>query len=65
MTIEHFPELHQIERVPLRTQRRQILFRQTKQPNGRSQAPSMFRMRRMFELLLQMDESAGGLDQAL
>ncbi len=25
----------------------------------------MFRMRRMFELLLQMDESARGLDQAL
>ena len=63
MTTKHFPELHQIERVPLRTQRLQILFRQAEQPNGRSQAASMFRMRRMFELLLQMDESAGGLDQ--
>ena len=65
MTAKHFPELHQIERVPLCTQRLQILFRQAEQPNSRGQSPSMFRMGRMFELLLQMDESAGSLDQAL
>jgi hypothetical protein len=64
MATEHFPKRHQIERVPLCTQRLQILFRQAEQPNGRSQAASMFRMGRMFESLLQMDESAGGLDQA-
>ncbi len=64
MATEHFPKLHQIERVSLCTQRLEILFRQAEQPNGRSQAASVFRMGRMFELLLQMDESAGGLDQA-
>ena len=60
---KHFPETHQIERVSLRPQRLEIFFRQTKQPDGRTQAPSMFRMRRILELLLQMDESAGSLDQ--
>ena len=64
MTTEHFPELHQIEFVPLRTQRLQILLRQAEQTNCGTQPPPMFRMGRMFELLLQMDESAGGLDQA-
>lgn len=63
MTAEHFPECDQIKRVPLRAQRRQVLFRQAKQPNGRSQATPMLRMSGMFEVLLQMDESAGRLDQ--
>lgn len=65
MATEHFSERHQIEVVPLRTQWRQVLFRETKQANGRSQASPMFRMRRMFELLLEMNKSAGGLDQTL
>jgi hypothetical protein len=64
ITTEHFPELHQIERVPLRTQRLQIFFRQAEQTNGRSQPPPVFGVDRMFELLLQMNKSAGGLDQA-
>ena len=64
MATEHFPECRQSERVPLHTQRLQIPFRQAEQPNGRSQTTSMLGMGRMFELLLQMDESAGGLDQA-
>ena len=62
---EHFPERREIERVPPFAQRRQVLFREAKQPHRRSQAPAMFRMRRMFELLLQMDERAGRLDQSL
>jgi hypothetical protein len=64
ITPEHFPELHQIERMPLRAHRRQIFFREPKQPDRRSQAPPMFRMRRMFELFLQMNKGAGGLDQS-
>jgi hypothetical protein len=64
MTTEHLPECRQIERVPLRTQRLQILFREAEQSNGRSQPPPVFRVGRMFELLLQMDESTSGLDQA-
>ncbi len=64
MTAEHFPEPHQIKFVPLRTQRRQVLFRETKQADRRTQPPSVFRVRRMFELLLQMNKGAGGLDQA-
>ena len=60
---EHLPERPKIEPVPLRTQRRQVLLRQAEQPHRRSQAAPMLRMRRMLKLLLQMDESAGGLDQ--
>ena len=44
---------------------RQIFLREPKQPHGWTQAPAMFRMRRMFELLLEMDESPGRLDEAL
>ena len=65
MATEHFPELRQIELVPLRTQGCQVLFREAEQPNGRSQPASVFRMGWMFEMLLQMHESASGLDQAL
>ena len=41
---------------------RQIFFREPEEPHGRRQSLPMFRMGRMFELLLQMDERAGGLD---
>jgi len=54
-----------MQRVPFRTQWRQILLRETKQANRRSQAAPMFRVRRMFELLLEMNKGAGSLDQAL
>ena len=64
MATEHFPELRQIELVPLRTQRGQVHFREAEQPNGRSQPASMFRMSWMFKLLLKMHKSAGGLNQA-
>ena len=64
VAIEHFPELRQIELVPLRTHGCQVFFREAEQPNGRSQPASMFRMSWMFELLLQMHKSAGGLNQA-
>ncbi len=63
MATEHFPECRQIERVPLRTQWREVLFREPKQPDRRSQPPSVFRMRRMFKLLFQMNKGPGGLDQ--
>jgi hypothetical protein len=62
---QHLPERPQLERVPPRTKRRQILFRQSKQPDGWSQASPVFWVRWMLELFLQMHESARGLDQAL
>jgi len=65
MTTEHFPEPPQIEGMPPGTQRLQILFRQSKQPDRRPQSSPVFRMRRMLKLFLHMNESAGGLDQAL
>lgn len=64
MATEHFPELCQIELVPLQTQGRQVLFREAEQANGGSQPAPVFRVGWMFELLLQMHKSAGGLDQA-
>jgi len=65
MATKHFPELRQIEVVPLCAQRRQIFFRKAEEANGRSQPASMLRMGRMFELFLQMDKSACGLNQPL
>ena len=43
----------------------QIIFRQAKQPDGRRQAPCVFGMRRMLEVLLQMNKCARRLDQPL
>lgn len=48
-----------------RTERREILFRQLKQPHRRSQAPAVLRMFRMLEIFLEMNESARSLDQPL
>ena len=50
--------------MPLFPKWRQIFFREPEQPHRRPQPLPMFRMGRMFELLLQMNERAGGLDQA-
>ena len=44
---------------------RQVLFRQFEKPYRRPQAPAVFRVRRMFEIFLQMHECACGLDQSL
>jgi hypothetical protein len=43
---------------------RQILFGEPKQTHGRLQTPTMFGMRWMLEILLQMNKCAGRLDQA-
>ena len=51
--------------MPLFSKRRQVLFRQPEQADRRPEPLPMFRVGRMFELLLQMNKSAGGLDQAL
>src|SRR5436190_18840852 len=64
MATEHFSEPCQIELVPLRTQRGQVFFREPEEANGRTEAASVFRMGRVFELLLQMHKSAGSLNQA-
>src|SRR5262249_14462605 len=42
----------------------QILFRQFEQFHGRSQTPSVFGMGWVLEILLQVHESAGSLDQS-
>ena len=48
----------------VRLKNAQIIFRQSKQTHRRSQAPPMFRMRRMLEVFLEMNERACRLDQA-
>src|SRR5205814_6211659 len=52
------------ELVPLRTQWRQVRFRQAEEANSRTEAAAVFRVGGMFELFLQMHKSAGGLNQA-
>jgi|SRR5689334_18264822 hypothetical protein len=47
-----------------RTERCQVLLRQFEQPHRRSQTPAMFRMSRMFEVLLKMNKRTGRLDQS-
>ena len=64
MAIEHFSEFRQIELVPLRTQWSQVRFREAEEANSRAEAAAVFRVGGMFELFLQMDKSAGGLNQA-
>jgi hypothetical protein len=51
--------------MPLRAERLEILQRKPKEPHRRAEPPTMFRMRGMFELLLQMDERTSRLDQSL
>src|SRR5215211_6304727 len=54
-----------VEPVPRRSKRRQILFRQAKQSHRRPETAAMLRMARMFELFLKMHEGTGRLDQPL
>jgi len=51
-----------IQAMMLRDEDRQVLFRESKQTHGRLQTPAVFRMRRVLEILLQMDEGAGRLN---
>ena len=48
----------------VRRETNEILLRQLKKPHRRSQTAAVFRMSRIFEILLQMDKRARGLDQA-
>src|SRR5689334_10087906 len=48
-----------------RRERRQICFRQQKQPYRRTQPSAVFRMTGLFEILLQMNERSGSLNQTL
>jgi len=43
----------------------EIFFRQFKEPHGRAQTPPVFRVCRMLEIFLEMNERACGLDQSL
>ena len=47
-----------------RTEFRQVFFRQLEEFNGRAQTPAVLCMRWVFEVLLEMDESARGLNQS-
>jgi len=47
-----------------RTEFRQVFFRQLEEFNGRAQTPAVLCVRWMFEVLLEMDESACGLNQS-
>lgn len=62
---KYFAKSNQVERVALRAKRRQIFFRESKQAHRWGEAFAVFRMVRMLELLLQMDERSRRLDQAL
>ena len=44
---------------------REIFFRQLEKLHRRAQTPAVFRVGRMFEILLEMHERAGRLDQSL
>lgn len=54
-----------VQPVVHRREIRQIFFRKPEQTCRRRQAFAMLCMRRMLEALLQVNKSAGGLDQAL
>lgn len=48
-----------------RSEWRKVLFRQFEQANRRPEAPAVFRMGRMLEILLEVDKCPGGLNQSL
>jgi hypothetical protein len=62
--VEESTKRGDIQPMMARREDRQVLFSQAEQPHGRLQTPAMLRMRRLLEILLQMNEGAGGLDQA-
>ena len=62
---EQFQKCGQIEAMPDRSERLQILYRQTEKTGSGRQPAAMLRMVRMLKLQLQMHESSRGLDQAL
>ena len=58
-------ECRDIKSVPDRGVGREILFRELKKSHRRLQTPAVFRMRRMFEILLEMNKRACRLNKAL
>ena len=55
-------EILNVELMPPRPEREQVLLRQPEEAHRRIHAPAVFRMRRARELFLQMHEPAGRLD---
>ena len=47
-----------------RSEARQVFFRQLEELNGRAQTPAVLGVRWVFEILLEMDESARRLNQS-
>ncbi|MEY2558070.1 MAG: hypothetical protein QOE34_1495, partial [Verrucomicrobiota bacterium] len=62
---QHLAKLCYVQVVPLRPKRRQVFFREPEQSDRRGEPLPVFWMGRMLEMLLQMNERARGLDQAL
>jgi hypothetical protein len=62
---EHFEKPGNIESMPHRSERHQIFFREPKQTHRRVHPASVFWVGRPRMLLLQMDETAGCLDEPL
>jgi hypothetical protein len=59
-----FSQRNKIQVMSCGSKRRQILFREAKQTNCGTEPSPMLRVRRMFVMLLQMDEGTRGLDKA-
>jgi hypothetical protein len=59
---QELAERSHVEPIVMRLENREVVFRQSKQTHRRSQAPLMFRMRRLLEIFLEMNKRAGGLD---
>jgi len=64
LSLEQSEKFFEIKAMPDRPERREISFREPKQPHRRIHPPPVLRMRRPRVLLLQMHEAAGCLDQA-
>jgi len=65
VVFQQLTERDQIKVIPRRSECAQILYREPKQSDSWGQSPSVFGVRRMFELFLQMHECPGRLDEAL
>ena len=64
MRLQNSKQFFHIQSVMFRRESRQIILRQEKQPHCRPQPPPVFRMFRVLEIFLQVDECPGRLDQA-
>lgn len=62
---QEFEKFGHIKGVPDGGVRREMFLRELKEPHRWLQTPAVFRMRGMFEIFLEMNERARGLDETL